>query len=374
MDMNTKSMLRTGALALAGIIMAVFLVRAIVASSSRCDWTGFGPCQATMPGETQQQYRAKTLWDWLQLLIVPVVLVFGGALFARAQAASALRLAEDDQREQALQRFLDKIGQSIVAGNLKPAPISEPTPGSEGERIIRVNLAARARTRTLLMRLDGARKGETIRFLAELHLISGTNCVIPLSDADLQNAHLAGLYLKQVSFGGANLTSANLQNSYLGETNFNRAKMRGANLSGADIPQAELQGADLTKATVEGATMAGCLADGIKFESARLKRVKFVDLSMRDEDGNPVVKRMSLAGADFSKAVIENVEFSGAWLPLAKFTKARLSHVRFVRSDVTNADFTGTVFTDVTFDQCEGNPPPRPQRQIKKRESKRFRQ
>ena len=37
-------------------------------------WTGFGPYDENASGP-----RAKTLWDWMELLIIPVVLA-GGAI------------------------------------------------------------------------------------------------------------------------------------------------------------------------------------------------------------------------------------------------------------------------------------------------------
>src|SRR2546430_1506019 len=38
-------------------------------------WTGFGP-------ETSEpKQHAKTLWDWMQLLVIPVVLAVGGYVF-----------------------------------------------------------------------------------------------------------------------------------------------------------------------------------------------------------------------------------------------------------------------------------------------------
>src|SRR5437868_5819370 len=64
--------------------------------------------------------RGKTLWDWLQLLIIPAVLAIGGYLFnftmtRTEQEATKQRdqterdIASDNQREAALQAYIDKI-------------------------------------------------------------------------------------------------------------------------------------------------------------------------------------------------------------------------------------------------------------------------
>src|SRR5207245_667122 len=51
-------------------------------------WTGFGP-------ETSEpKQHAKTLWDWLQLLIVPIVLALGATLFNRAITQNEQKVAE----------------------------------------------------------------------------------------------------------------------------------------------------------------------------------------------------------------------------------------------------------------------------------------
>ena len=51
------------------------------------DWTGF---------------RAKTLWDWMELLIIPAVLTFGVILINQGQKAIDKRQIEEGERENAL--------------------------------------------------------------------------------------------------------------------------------------------------------------------------------------------------------------------------------------------------------------------------------
>src|SRR5829696_5238699 len=48
------------------------------------EWTGFGAAVVQKPGDKEIRPR-KTLWDWLGLLIVPVVLAIGGLWFSWAQ-------------------------------------------------------------------------------------------------------------------------------------------------------------------------------------------------------------------------------------------------------------------------------------------------
>jgi hypothetical protein len=70
-----------------------------------------------------------TLWDWLDLLIVPAVLVIGGYLLTERQRTVDQKIAGDqaqtdrhlaDQRRQddALQAYLDQMSQLILQRNL----------------------------------------------------------------------------------------------------------------------------------------------------------------------------------------------------------------------------------------------------------------
>lgn len=348
-----------------GVISGIALVvLAIVVSSTQCSWTGFGRCVETTPKDTQI-YRAKTLWDWLQLLIIPVFLASGAAFLARLdkakeerlsenRAALQFRLAQDQQCEDALQHYFDRTTDLLMSGNLKKAPI-DPEPGSEGERIIRVNLAVRGRTLALLRRLDGVRKGQVIRFLEELHLIQEDNLVIPLQGADLQEAQLAGQHLAKINLRDVDLTNANLQDAYLAEANLSSAKMQHVNLSGAFLRRAVLLSTDLTKANLEGANLEGCIADGAKFVDASLHRTLFTELETRDKERNIVVKRATLAGVDFTRATLDDAKFEGAWLPGARFREAQLLRVKFSRCDISDADFSeANLIVRDAFEECVG--------------------
>jgi hypothetical protein len=100
--------------------------------------------------------RGKTFWDWLQLLVVPLVLVVVGLWFtaqqeARQQLELEARRAEEaraleERRIQnaALQSYLDAMSQLILEENLRDLEeVSE-----------EVQTLARVRTITVLSSLD----------------------------------------------------------------------------------------------------------------------------------------------------------------------------------------------------------------------------
>jgi hypothetical protein len=48
------------------------------------EWTGFGPSTRLVDSKSAL-VPGKTLWDWLDLLIIPFVLAIGGIWFSRAE-------------------------------------------------------------------------------------------------------------------------------------------------------------------------------------------------------------------------------------------------------------------------------------------------
>ena len=208
--------------------------------------------------------RGKTIWDWLQLLIIPAVLAIGGYLFnfttsRNERQAAAKRdqterdIASDNQRETALQSYIDKISELLLDKHLRE-------PQSDDE----VRTIARVRTLTTLPRLDATRKGSVIQFLHESQLIERDKSIINLKGANLSEANLSG----------ANLSEANLSEAKLVEAKLVEANLSGANLSGADLNQADLYRADLNQADLSGANLEGAIdviVEELEKQAASLK-------------------------------------------------------------------------------------------------------
>jgi hypothetical protein len=109
-----------------------------------------------------------------------------------------------------------------------------------------LRMVARARTLTVLPRLDGNRKGGVVQFLYESGLIAKGRPILDLRGANLSNADLGLAYLR-----GAHLSKANLSRVSLGG-----ADLRGANLEGANLKDATVTDEQLEQAmSLIGATM-----------------------------------------------------------------------------------------------------------------------
>jgi uncharacterized protein YjbI with pentapeptide repeats len=165
------------------------------------------------------------------------------------RAMAEQEIALDNQREAALQAYLDRVSELLLQTNL-----SEETPDKK------VLMLIRARTLTTLKGLDPDRKTSLFGFLWEAGLIGKFN----LDYADFSGADLSGANLRGVKLGKANLSRANLHGVTLDKAELLKTNLKGANLSrttmyDADLRYADLTDADLTDAYLTGANMEGAV-------------------------------------------------------------------------------------------------------------------
>ncbi len=156
----------------------------------------------------------RTFWDWLNLVLtaaVPVLVAVYGSHISRIQYEGQ-RAAEDaSAQDEALQAYLDQMSQLLLD---KDRSLRRQTEEGDEERVL-----ARARTLTVLTRLDGNRKRNVVLFLYESGLIQEPNSIVCLYGADLRNVILSGANLIGADLRGAVLTEANLQGANLAEAN-----------------------------------------------------------------------------------------------------------------------------------------------------------
>jgi hypothetical protein len=142
--------------------------------------------------------------------------------------------------------------------------LRESPEGSE-ERIL-----ARARTLTVLARLDPRCKVDVMRFLIEADLVQGVEAppIISLEGANLSGADLGDVgpgdtgpirfSPEQVSPPSASFpTGANLSGAVLREADLREVDLSGADLSGAKLSGAKLSGAVLSDVDLSGADLSG---------------------------------------------------------------------------------------------------------------------
>lgn len=109
-------------LILIGVLVALFIVWGY-----ELPWTGFGAyIGPSHPRDTDFQ-RKKTLWDWLQLLIIPLILAvatIGLGLWqmhiADLQHQSDQMIAVDRRQESVLDAYQKAIAELILSQALSP--------------------------------------------------------------------------------------------------------------------------------------------------------------------------------------------------------------------------------------------------------------
>ena len=215
-------------------------------------WTGL-----TEPSITDPKQR--TFWDWLSLLIVPIVLALGGYLFTRSesrrtkedaerQRAVDREIADERRQDDTLQAYLDGMSQLLTD---KERPLHRASVGDS------LSMVARARTLTVLPTLNANRKRSVLQFLYEAGLIDKEHPIVDLTGADLRGADLSGAFLSEADLSGADLREAELNGAIL-----NKARLATARVSvvlpdgGAEPAEphpADLRQADLSQANLQWA-------------------------------------------------------------------------------------------------------------------------
>ena len=262
------------------VVVIVLVVLSVLGYIFNWNWTGLGSyIPPTKAGNFQ---RGKTLWDWLQLLIIPAVLAVGGYLFnyttsRNEQKASVLHnqtereIASDNQREAALQAYIDKMSELLLHEKLR-----ESGPNDEVRKI------ARVRTLTVLPRLDAERQGSVLQFLHESGLIDKGRSIVDLHGADLSGAILDEADLRGADLRGAILDKADLREATLAGVNLSHATLREADLQGATLQGATLREADLREAILVKATLIEADLRGAKLWGAKLWGTNLSEANLKD--------------------------------------------------------------------------------------------
>lgn len=173
-------------------------------------------------------FRGMIVWDWLPIdgtLLIPFFIAAGtwwttwqqGKLEnKRAQAEQ--NLAEQRAQDEAMQSYLDQMSTLLLEKDLRNSE-----KGSE------VRTLARARTLTLLERVDARHRTEALQFLEESDLVTKDHVVVDLSGANLREVDLSWSSITHVDLHKADLRDANLHNTDLSESNLSNSDLRSAN-------------------------------------------------------------------------------------------------------------------------------------------------
>ena len=241
-------------------------------------------------------FETKTLWDWMELLIIPLFLGFGAFFLNRSERNNEREIATDHQREAALQSYIDRMADLLLKEKLRTT------------KNIEVRNLARTRTLSVLRGLDGTRKGLLLRFLYEANLIDKMKLIVKLRDADLTGADLRRAFLEGADLDNTNLTGADLTRANLTHADINDANLSNANLNGADLTRANLDNTNLTGADLRRADLSSACLEAANLRDADLRGASLLnaDLSATELYGT------DLRDADLYGAILYVADLLGA--------------------------------------------------------------
>lgn len=324
------------------ILVLIWLVYKRLANGRWPEWTGFGEYIGPRVPQNKTFQPGKTLWDWMQLLIIPAILAGGVYWLNESARQSEQAISSDNIQEAALQTYIDRMAELLIKENL-----------SESEQKSEVRVVARARTLTVLQGLDKERKGALLRFLYEANLIQKDKTVIDLSGANLREANLRWAqlreaYLYRANLDGADLRWAQLSFANLSGASLNEAKLYSADLRWAQLSEASLYEADLNFANLSGADLSG--ANLIKAElrydlnGANLSGARLIDAHLSGVRLiNANLSRADLLNADLRVAQLIDANLSGAYLNNADLRGAQLRGANLRQAQLRGAKYTKNI-------------------------------
>jgi uncharacterized protein YjbI with pentapeptide repeats len=230
-------------------------------------------------------FQGKTLWDVVQLLLIPLCIGVGSwwfqdfvkskELLASKNKADQDALASADKANQdALIKYFDQMSDLIRKG-------------LNSEKQDSLSAIAQAKTLVLLQSLNSDRKRSrlVIQFLETSKLNKG--------DGVLANSEIS-----RSDFTRSYLTNIRLFHSNLYRSNLSHAELDGANLTGSI-----LSAADLTNTKLNGSCLDKIHLYTAAIDNTELQNASFKEAFVRDVD----FKKTNLLGTDFSKAILLNV-------------------------------------------------------------------
>ena len=196
-------------------------------------------------------FEGKRLWDWLKLLIVPVVL--GIVAFGLQECAKQgdQELADDQARQETLAKYVEQMNDLLIDKKLR-----------ENNSNPEVFIIAQLATATTLRELDVKRQDLLFQFLRTANLYNPPEekgallrgIVLNFADLNFADLNFANLNFANLSYAKliqakliqAKLSHANLSHANLSQANLSQANLSQANLSQVNLKEANLKEADLS--------------------------------------------------------------------------------------------------------------------------------
>jgi uncharacterized protein YjbI with pentapeptide repeats len=225
-------------------------------------------------------WNEKKPWDYLQLLLVPLVLAIAGFWFQDFSKKQEQLVGDNKAKQETLTKYLDQMSDLLQKGLIK---------SKHGSDLFTI---AQAKTAVTLQSLDPVRQRLVIQFLESANLNKldegkGLLFMLRMHESTLGKAYLSLAKMRKADFRGIDLNEANLSETDLREANFFGANLNKANLSGADLRGAifsipDIKGANLSRADLRGATFFGVNLTEVDLKRAYLGNASFIGTDLKE--------------------------------------------------------------------------------------------
>lgn len=273
-------------------------------------------------------FNDKTLWDWMDLLLVPAALGVGVWWLNRSEKAHERSITTDRLRETALQSYFDTMTELLLEHD-SSSPEPEHTNNPRGKKLRSI---ARIRTLSILRGLGEQRKRQVLQFLYESELI------FPPDSTDLEDADSGGLHLNFVNLKHADLDEAHLAQVFLARAVMNETSLQHANLEGAEMESAKLVQSDLRWANLKTANLSLADLRNANLQNSDLRGTILSDAILREAYlVEADLRGAALRGADFRDATLSRTDLRDASLEDADLRRANLEGAQVSLEDLNKA-------------------------------------
>ena len=316
-------------------------------------------------------FEGKTIWNWLQLLVIPLFFASLTFYWQERENHRLYKLEKYRYNQQLVKDYTQSI-QVLLLDKYHHEDFKYPA-------ILPQEVASfvKSYTATTLKALDGDLqqinvltnflKRSEIGFVLEssddqistdicdLNIKKDPKakpinfkdflCKINLEKAELKEINLSRSILGEALLSEANLRKAYLDSSHLRKAYLVKADLKNASLVAVDLTEADLRGANLTKANLGSAKLSGS-----KLSSA-IGKDPFTD--KEHERKKATLKGAILRYADLTDADLTDADLKGTDLKYANLRGANLTRADLRGADLTHANLRGSILKDTRIRQTK---------------------
>lgn len=216
-------------------------------------WTGFGEVEIK-----NSVVPSKTLWDWLELILIPFFIALTGWLISWNNQKRSLEKETIQNQQNLLKEYLNSIKELLLEKKLR-----------DSEKKSEVRSVARALTLNFFRNSDSERKGIVLQFLFESDLIT-INPIINLLGVKLNRTNLDRIRLKNVQIKGSSFRGSSFQNSNLIQCDFRTTNFSACNLSNSNLDGTNFTYCDMVGVIIRNVDLRKTILEGVDFSKADL--------------------------------------------------------------------------------------------------------